>query len=269
MLFLLTSSLPVGAQPPGDQQTPRGFLGVLVSLAEEGQNGVLVREVTPDSPAAKAGLKAGDRVIKIGDEEVRDVEKFMRTVAAKKPGDQLLLGILRDGKERNLTATLGDRPAREVPLLPSRPGFRRPAFLGVQTQELTPEQKERLKVDTEVGVVVSEVVPDSPADKAGLKRDDVITALGDRPTTSPAELRDDIQKSGPNKEVTLHVLRGKEKLSIKATPGENAYGFFPAPGDERFVPLGPESMLDQARRIRELERRIGELEKQLRELQKK
>src|SRR5262245_61264750 len=101
-LVLLTSGLVAWAQPGDDPETRRGYLGVLVGPAEESGNGILVREVTPGGPAAKSGLRKGDRVVKLEDEEVRDVEKFLRAVAAKKPGDKLKLGVLRDGKEENL-----------------------------------------------------------------------------------------------------------------------------------------------------------------------
>jgi S1-C subfamily serine protease len=269
VLVLLTVGLVAQAQPGGAPEAPRGYLGILVGPAEEGGTGVMVREVTAGSPAAKAGLKSGDRVVKLGDEDVTDVERFLRAVAAKKPGDKLTLGVLRDGKEQKLTVTLGERAGREGPAFPELPGLRRPAFLGVQTQALTAELKERLNANTDAGAVITEVVPNSPADRAGLKRDDVITAVDDRPVKTPADLRDAVQKAGPGKEVTLQVVRGKEKRAVKATLREGAFGFFLTPGEDQFPTVDVESMFDQGRRIRELERRVEELEKRLRALEKK
>jgi len=269
VLLLVAAGLVASAQPPRDTDAPRGFLGILLGPAEQGAQGVLVRDVTPDSPAAKAGLKRGDRIVKLDDEDVRDVEKFLRTLAGKKPGDKLNLGIVRDGKEQSVAATVGERPAREAPAVPDAPGSRRPAFLGVQTQQLTPELKQRLNVEADAGVVVTEVVPSSPAATAGLKRDDVITAVNDQAVRSAADLRDAVQKAGPGKDVTLQVARGKEKQSLKATLREGNFGFFLTPGDDRFPTVDVESMFDQSRRIRELEQRVEELEKRLRERNKK
>lgn len=269
VLVLLTVGLVAPAQPGGGPEAPRGYLGILVSPAEDGGAGVVVREVTADSPAAKAGLKSGDRLVKLGDEDVADVEQFLRAVAAKKPGDRLVLGVLRDGKEQRLTVTLGERADRERPTFPELPGLRRPAFLGVQTQALTAELKERLNVPTDAGAVITEVVPNSPAARAGLRRDDVITAVDERPVKTPADLRDAVQKAGPGKAVTLQVVRGKEKLAVKATLREGAFGYFLTPGEDRFPTVDVESMFDQGRRIRELERRVEELEKRLRALEKK
>jgi serine protease Do len=266
---LLTVGIMADAQPKEVPQPPRGHLGVVIAPSEEGGLGIVVREVAPDSPAAKAGLKKGDRITKLANEEVRDVEKFLQAVAAKKPGDQLELGVLRDGKEENVAVTLGERPAPESIASPGLPGVRRPAFLGVQTMPLTPELKQRLSVDVDAGAVVTEVVSSSPAEKAGLKRDDVITTIDNRPVKTPIELRDAVQQAGPGKEVAIQLARGKEIMTIKAILREGALGYFLTPGEERFPTVDVESMFDQGRRIRELERRIEDLEKRLRELEKK
>ena len=112
-------------------------------------------------------------------------------------------------------------------------------------------------------------MPNSPAARAGLKRDDVITAVDERPVKAPADLSDAVQKAGPGKEVALRVVRGKEKLTIKATLREGAFGYFLTPGEGRFPTVDVESIFDQGRRIRELEHRVAELEKRLRALEKK
>jgi len=269
MLFFLTTSSSVQAQSASEMSSRRGYLGVFVSPDSGKEKGVLVRQVTPDSPADKAGLKTGDRVVKLNNEDVQDVEKFMQAVAAMKAGGKLSLQVIRDGKEQNLNVTLGERPSPEMPSVPSMPGFRRPAFLGVQTQPLTPEMKKQFNVESDSGAVVTEVVPNSPAAKAGLKRDDVITAVDDQQVRTPADLREAVQKVGSGKEATLQVMRGKEKLSIKANLREGNFGSFITPGEDRFPSVDVGSMIDQGRRIRELEKRIDELEKRIQELEKK
>lgn len=275
LLVLLLFSSAGWAQEGKAEKAAHPYLGILVSPAEGGESGIVVREVTADSPAAKAGLKSGDRIIKIEDQEVQDVERFLKTVASKKPGDKLTLRVVRAGQEQNITATLGERPGTPEPPAfgrPDRPGFPRgprPAFLGVQTQPLTPELKQRLQAKTEAGVVVTEVVPNSPAAKAGLKPDDVITAVNDKTIRDPAQLRETIQQIGSGKEVTVQVARGNENLSLKAKLGEGGFGLFRPPGDERFPMLDVESLFATARRVQELERRVEELEKRVRELERK
>jgi serine protease Do len=116
--------------------------------------------------------------------------------------------------------------------------------------------------------VVTDVVPNSPAARAGLKRDDVIASFNDQPVKTPAELLQAIQKAGPDKEVTLRVFRTKEMQTLKATLRGGPSNLLPALPQER-LPLGPESIFDGGRRIRELEKRVEELEKRVRELEKK
>jgi len=248
---------------------PHGYLGVQVGPAERGGTGVVVQEVTPDSPAFKSGLQKGDRIVKISNQEVQNVDGFITALMARKRGDKLVLDTLREGKEQQLTITLGEWPTLEVLAPPDPLGVRRISYLGVQTQPLTLELQKRLNVEAETGVVVTDVVSNSPAAKAGLQRDDVIMAFNDRPVKAPTDLQDAVQNAGPGKEVTLQIVRGKEKLSVKATLQEAPFGFFLAPG--RVQPPIVESTPtgDPAQRIRDLERRIDGLEKRLRELEKK
>jgi len=261
------------AQDANPTAQPKPFLGVEIDPVDNGGS-IAVREVAPESPAAKAGIKAGDRVIKIGDQEVKGVKQFLEAVAANKPGDQLTLQIRRAGKELDLTLTVGTWPATPEFLpkgadLPGPFGARRPAFLGVQTQPMTPELKKRLETTVDTGAVVIDVVPNSPAEKAGLKSDDIITAIDSRSIEHPMHLREAVQQAGPGKNVELKIVRAKEPLVLKTTLGEGAFGQFLTPGNERFPTVDVESMFDSARRVRELERRVEELEKQLRELLKK
>lgn len=269
LFVFLMGGVVVSAQPTGPAVEKHGYLGVQVGPAEKDGTGVLVREVIADSPAFKAGLKKDDRVSKVANEEVRDAARFLQLMASKKPGDKVALDILRDGKAQQLTVNLGEAPVREVIAPPGVPGFRRPAFLGVQTEFLTPEVKKRLNVEVEAGAVVTDVVPDSAADKAGLKRDDVITALNDRLVKEPMELHEAVANAGPGKEVTIQLARGKDKMTMKATLREAPLGLFPARGVEPYPPVGFGPVFDPARRIRELERKVEELEKRLREMEKK
>src|SRR5262249_55506936 len=106
ILLSLAPGLAARAQPAAAPVAPSGYLGARVSPAAGGGGGILVREVTPGGPAARAGLKAGDRIVRLGDEQVRDVEAFLRAVATGRPGDRVGLAILRDGREQGLAVTL-------------------------------------------------------------------------------------------------------------------------------------------------------------------
>jgi serine protease Do len=253
-------------------QSARPYLGVAITPAE---NGVAVREVTPDSPAAKAGLKSGDQIRKVDDADVKDPDNFLQTVASKKPGDKLSLHVTRDGQEQTITVTLGERPATPrtppggpPPQLWGPESGQRPAFLGVQTQPLTPDVSKRLDITTK-GVLVTEVLPKSPAANAGLKTDDVITAIDNNPIEDPGQLREAVQRVGPGKDAAIQVTRGKENLNLTVKLGEAPTGGFPMPGSDRFPSMDFGSLMDAGRKIQQLERRIDELEKRIKELEKK
>jgi len=254
------------------------YLGIMVEPAQPADHGVRIHDVAPQSPAAKAGLKSGDVLNKVDNKDVKDMEGFRRFIMDKKSGDTVSLTIVRDGKEQVLTATLGDRPEPPKPTTPQPEPRRTPvpptvvrrgAFLGVQTAELNADQRKRLNAQTENGVVVMDVVPNSPADKAGLKRDDIIASMDGIAMRDPIQLHEAVVKAGAGKEVTLQLLRGSEKLSVKATLRENDGRFRDLPGDG-FFPMDPDGLWNRNNaRVRELERRVDELERQLRALEKK
>lgn len=270
--------LPPQQQDPGrtqPRQSDRGYLGVVILPGQQGALGAAIGDVTPDSPAAKAGLKKGDQIVKVSDKPVQDPQSLFQALDVKKPGDKVALGILRDNKEQTITVTLGERPARQSSAFPQQqpgaglPPLRRPAFLGVQMLPLTPDIQQRLKIEAAAGVVVVDVLPNSPAAKAGLKRDDVVTAIDNQPVKDPMELRNAIQTAGPGKEVTLQVLRGTEKVSVKATLGQPSFGMF-QPQGEGLMPAGGFGPIgDTNRRIQELEQRLEEVQKRIDALEKK
>lgn len=94
-----------------------GFLGVQIQdLSEQlseyfkvkNGNGVLVAEVVEDSPADKAGLKAGDIILKVDDEDIENAGDLTRTIRGYKPKSKVSISVIRDGKKKKLKATLGE-----------------------------------------------------------------------------------------------------------------------------------------------------------------
>ncbi|RMD98818.1 MAG: Do family serine endopeptidase [Deltaproteobacteria bacterium] len=98
-------------------------------------------------------------------------------------------------------------------------------YLGVTIQELTNEIATSLGLDTNEGVLIVEVVPDSPADKAGLRRGDVVLTYGGKRVESPAHFRNMVALSEPNKPIEIVVFRdGKRiKKQVRPSPLEEPY----------------------------------------------
>jgi membrane-associated protease RseP (regulator of RpoE activity) len=83
--------------------------GIQPGYGEGEEAGIPVEAVTPDSPAEKAGLKAGDRIVSWDDDEVNSVEEWMPMLASQRPGDVVRVGIIRDGTDMTLKVTLEER----------------------------------------------------------------------------------------------------------------------------------------------------------------
>ena len=269
-LFLCAPS--VRAEEEG--KAGRASLGVIVKPTPQNAEhpGVIIREAPANSPAARAGMKTGDVIVKVGDRDVKDFDTLVNILAQHKPGDKLTFHVMRDGQEKTLTATLGKRTERTTAAPQPSPRERRSAFLGIQMQDMTPAAKNRFNVTVNQGALVTEVIPGTPAEKAGLKEGDVITSVDDKQITNPQQLREAIREAGPAKEVTIKVVRGKDAKELKATLEETpADVFFRQPFDmpPDLAPRGAmrPPMLDELHRLEQqverLERRVRELEQKL------
>ena len=90
------------------EEPERAFLGVSSGQAAEG--GAAVGDVIADGPAARAGLREGDRIVEIEEQPVRDPDDVSAVVNARRPGDEVQVVVERDGERRTLTVTLGEQP---------------------------------------------------------------------------------------------------------------------------------------------------------------
>jgi S1-C subfamily serine protease len=93
----------------GDVRARGASLGTVPSYSEDPNQppGVLLSDVVPDGPAQKAGLKGGDRIVKLGDIDIRNVNDLMFVLVAAKPGADIKVTFVRDGKPQTITATYG------------------------------------------------------------------------------------------------------------------------------------------------------------------
>jgi len=173
----------------------RGYLGVSLqpltsdlaaSFGVKDTKGALVSEVSPDSPAARAGLKSGDVVLEYNGKKMEDPSALARAVAVSKPGETGRVTIVRDRQQRTLDVTLGEMPAERVAAGPggSSSGPTTASELGMAVQPVTPEIARELDLKEPTGVVVSRVDPSGAAGQAGLERGDVIIEVDRKPVKS-------------------------------------------------------------------------------------
>ena len=216
------------------------------------ERGVEVTCVDADSPAAKAGLKAGDVVLEYNGERVEGGQQFIRLVRETPPGRAAKLTVWRDSGSQTLTATIGQRqpgvmafswdgpqtmtmpPMPEMPETPTPPtppvlvlpdlprtlmSWRSPV-LGIESEALNPQLAEFFGVKE--GVLVRSVSADSVAAKAGFKAGDVIIKVDGEKVVSPKEISSILQSSRAKKTLPVTVVRHQKELVLNITLEENS-----------------------------------------------
>lgn len=205
----------------------RGWLGVLIQpvTRELAQNfgldrpvGALVAQVTPDSPAAKAGVEVGDIILEFDGQGVDESPQLPAMVAATAPGTEVELEVLREGKRRSLDLTIGTLPeersaGRSGPL--QRDDNDR---LELRVADLSGEEREALGV-AEGGVVVTDVGR-GPAAQAGIRAGDVITQVNRRNVEGVASFNALVNGVDEDESLLLLVRRGEGALFIVIDPVE-------------------------------------------------
>ncbi len=167
----------------------RGFLGVAPQDLTEDlvsqfgtEKGALISEVTEGSPAEKAGLKAGDVIVKVQNSEVRDSRQLLLTVGQFTPGTTVAVEYLRDGKTRTAQVKLARRP--DQPGADSTPEKAEDIGVlnGVGVGEITDQVREQLQLPPRIkGALITSIDPDSPSARQGLREGDIILELDRKP----------------------------------------------------------------------------------------
>jgi len=193
-----------------------GVAGLPAFAAQEvdPETGVVIVSVEPDGPAAEAGIVRGDILQKIDGEVVEDTGELVSALSEQQPGDQVQLSVLHGDDLRTLSATLGDRNGG--------------AYLGVTPacsmhEDVLPRHGGIVPLSAAPnGTLITEVLPDSPAEVAGLHEGDVIVAVDGLEVTSGSDLVDAMAGHEPGDTVVLEVERdGAETVEIAVELGEN------------------------------------------------
>ncbi|MGO8757870.1 MAG: trypsin-like peptidase domain-containing protein [Terracidiphilus sp.] len=168
--------------------------------------GAIVSQVTPDSPASRAGLKSGDVLRELNGKRIDDGRALQVAVSQTAPGTAIDLGILRDGKPETLHVTVGEfHKDTSEEASNAGPGEQR-GRLGVKVADLTPELRQQLNVPERVhGAAVENVRPGSPADDAGLAPGDVILEVNRHPVEDAENFVNQVHAAPAGKDILLLV----------------------------------------------------------------
>ena len=227
-----------------------------LKLPEE--KGALVKHVEEDSPAAKAGLREGDVIVRYHGESVIGASQLARLVRETPSGRTVPIEVVRGGSVQRLSATVGgggdragwsfegdlpdfDMRLPEPPEPPEAPhppmppmSFDRwgkrallddfawfgrgPRKLGLEYQEISGQLAKYFKLNGDTGVLVTSVEAEGPAGKAGLRAGDVIVQLDTRTIDDGDDLRRAVANAEPGREITVTVLRDGSRVDLKLTP---------------------------------------------------
>lgn len=239
-------------QEPGDfmisPEDGSGWLGIEIDevtpekakdLKLSATRGVVVSEIESGSPAAKAGLKENDVILQYDGQTIEGTVQFRRLVRETPPGRSVTLGISRGGNAQNLSVELGDRSSFSEKRMKARihdfggPDVERFAgpnldfrfdmpevmdwrtpSLGISAEDLSGQLGAYFGAPDGAGILVREVRPGTPAEKAGLKAGDVIVQLDEKPIRALADLREQLRDKSEEKSVRLGILRKGAELNV-------------------------------------------------------
>ncbi|MEY3013765.1 MAG: hypothetical protein RIT45_2500 [Pseudomonadota bacterium] len=188
--------------------------------------GALVREVVAGGPAAKAGLRAGDVILRFNEHEIRNANDLPWLAASEGIGKRVTVEGTRDGQTLRATVVLTAMPARfagttgeggGVSVAASGEGVI--AGLGIRAATLTPELRKRYRLRAEKGALVVQVDAGGPADNAGIRVGDVVVQAERRPIHSAVELATVAALFPAGEMVPLYVARGRQALFLMPRKG--------------------------------------------------
>lgn len=242
LVVLALAALVFGTAVAKGSRSDRGaWLGVVTQsvdydLAEafdlEVKYGVIVNEVVDDSPAEEAGLENDDIIVSIDSERITDYDDLVDMLTEHGEGDQITIGLIRDGKALDVQVKLAKRPRGRRDLDwhsqfsydYKAPFGRSHSYIGVQLSDLTDQLGEFFGVERGRGALIREVEEDSPAADAGLKAGDVIISIDSDKMRDAGDVAEYILDTDPGEQVSITVMRDKAELTVEVEVDESPSG---------------------------------------------
>jgi serine protease Do len=186
-----------------DHKVTRGSIGIQFQAAESSavgriygfaNGGVMVSAVTPNFPAAKAGLQSGDVIVSIDGKPIKNGDELVAIISAKHPGQTVKLGYLRSGKQMTAEVGIADRAKLNAAAGDEDDDSSSPqdadagqSKLGITVQATNPAVVSKLHLNG--GVTITNVKPGSFAENIGLGKGAIITEINRKPVTDEASYR--------------------------------------------------------------------------------
>ena len=189
-----------------------GYIGVYIqditpelaaSFGLKEAKGVLVSDVTPDSPAKKAGMNKGDVILEYDGKQVEEKGQLTKMVGRTAIGKKVKLVVLRDKEQKTLWVTIGELSEKQATAAAPKP--EETDRWGIKVQDISPDMAAHLGLPSNAGVVIAEVEPGSPADEENLQPGDVIIEVEHNQIKGLADFRKYIESYKKQKTLLLTV----------------------------------------------------------------
>lgn len=188
---------------------------IAASIGMSRPNGVILKTVYPNSPAARAGLKSGDVVLAIDGNPVDDMQSLNYRIATHKPGDTPSLKVSSGGRVHDVTVTLTAPPAGGGPGSSAVIGGRNP-LTGAKVQNISPAVAQQLQLDpADTGVVIVSTTPGTPANSYGFAPGDIVRGINGVAIHSVSELQSALASAGGR--WSLIVDRGGQRMTLSVS----------------------------------------------------
>lgn len=208
----------------------RGWLGVYVqkvtpeiasSFDLQEDEGALVSDVEPGSPADKAGIKRGDVIVKFDGKKVEDITDLTTSTAVTSPGSEAKLTVIEDGKTKEVTVKLGEVPSDDAV---SEEEDEEQENLGLRVRNLNAKAAKRFKIEDGDGVVVTKVENGGIASEAGIKLGDVIIEIDKKQITNIDEYNTALDSIKGGGTALFLVKRGDNTIYVAIRIPEDEKG---------------------------------------------
>jgi serine protease Do len=203
----------------------RGWIGVQIqpvtsdiadSLGLKAARGALVSQPQDNSPASKAGIQAGDVITSVNGEEVKDARDLAKKIGAMLPKNEVKLSLLRDGKQKSVSLTLGEMPAMQKQAMNDDHGGGNSADIGKLGLTLAPADRVGA---SDSGVVVTGVDPSGVAAGHGFSTGDVILEVSGKQVSTPADVRKELASArNDKKRAVLMRVKSGDNTKFVALP---------------------------------------------------
>lgn len=224
----------------------RGWLGISIAADEEGR--VKIVGIEKESPAEIAKLKEGDIILEFDGKKITSTQMLVNEVRKRRPGETVSIKVERRGEAKDIKVKLGEYSEKDIrrelelkfpqlfppkpPKPPEPPKVKSPLeeifprfyetrkYIGVYLEELNRELSEYFGVEKGIGLLVSKISEDSPAEKAGLRVGDVIVKADGKRVESVRELSRIIQDKEKEETIKLEILRDKKRKILEVEIAE-------------------------------------------------